>query len=276
MKMSKKARMIIHVLLIVFGLIWIYPFIWMITSSLKTNTEFLAGGINPLPENPQWGNYLEAWVHGNFGAYFLNTIIFTLAVVAIVIILSSLTGYVLGRIRFPGKMIVMTVAAVVMFLPHGYTIIPLFQLVNQLGLMDSLLGIIVAESAGAHVLFILMFAAFFARIPKELEDAAEIDGAGFLRIYARIMFPLSMPIVATTAIMQFIWTWSSFLIPLVFTVNQPGLRTLAVGMQNFVGTYYGDYAGMAAGATITLLPVLVIFILMQRYFIDGIAGSVKS
>src|SRR5690625_2858579 len=90
MKMSKKARMIIHVLLIVFGLIWIYPFIWMITSSLKTNTEFLAGGINPLPENPQWGNYLEAWVHGNFGAYFLNTIIFTLAVVAIVIILSSL------------------------------------------------------------------------------------------------------------------------------------------------------------------------------------------
>lgn len=273
---TKRARMIMHVLLMGFGLIWVYPFIWMVLSSLKHNTEFLAGGINPFPEDPQWSNYPDAWVNADFGAYFLNTVIFTVSVVAIVIILSSLTGYVLGRVTFPGKTFILVAAAVIMFLPHGYTIIPLFQLVNQLGITDSLLGVIVAESAGAHVLFILMFTAFYARIPKELEEASEIDGSGFLRTYLQVMLPLSMPIVATTAIMQFIWTWSSFLIPLVFTVNRPDLRTLAVGMQNFVGTYSSDYVGMAAGATISLLPVMIIFIIMQRYFIDGIAGAVKN
>lgn len=273
---SKSIKIIIHFFLIVFGLIWIYPFIWMLFSSFKTNTEFLTKGTTLLPEVFQWENYSNAWNNANFSGYFINTVIFTVAVVIIVIILSSLTGYVLGRLKFPGRNLIMISVVAIMFIPKGYTIIPLYQIISGMGLNNTMFGVILAESSGAHVLFILMFASFFASIPKELEESAEIDGAGFLRTFFQIMLPLSAPIVATTAIMQFIWTWSSFLIPLVFTSSRPELRTLAVGMQNFVGTYTADYAGMAAAATISLLPVILLFIFMQRYFIEGIAGSVKG
>ncbi|SFL44998.1 raffinose/stachyose/melibiose transport system permease protein [Gracilibacillus orientalis] len=273
---TKSARLVIHVLLILFGIVWIYPFVWMVFSSLKTNQEFLTSGTALIPEEFQWENYTNAWHTANFSGYFLNTIIFTVATVVIVIFLSALTGYALGRIDFPGKKIIMICVVAIMFIPKGYTIIPLFKLVSNMGLSDSILGIIVAEASGAHVLFILMFASFFANLPKSIEEAAEIDGAGFLTVFSKVMLPLSMPIVATTAIMQFIWTWSSFLVPLVLTISKPELRTLAVGMQSFVQTYAVDFSGMAAGATISLLPVMIIFIIMQRYFIEGVAGAVKS
>ncbi|MBM7571858.1 carbohydrate ABC transporter permease [Aquibacillus albus] len=273
---TKSARLIVHVFLIALGIVWIYPFVWMVFSSLKSNKEFLISGTSLIPEDPQWENYANAWTTANFQGYFINTVIFTVATVIIVIVLSSLTGYALGRIDFPGRKTIMIIVVAIMFIPKGYTIIPLFKLVNQLGLADSIVGIIVAESSGAHVLFILMFASFFANLPNSIEEAAEIDGAGFLTVFTRVMLPLSMPIVATTAIMQFIWTWSSFLVPLVLTINKPELRTLAVGMQNFVQTYSVDFSGMAAGATISLIPVMIIFIIMQRYFIEGVAGAVKS
>lgn len=273
---TKSARLIIHVFLITLGIVWIYPFVWMVFASLKTNKEFLTSGTKLLPEVPQWDNYINAWSTANFSGYFINTVVFTVATVFIVIVLSSLTGYALGRVDFPGRKTIMIIVVAIMFIPKGYTIIPLFKLVSALGLEDSILGIIVAESSGAHVLFILMFASFFANIPNSIEEAAEMDGAGFLTVFSKIMLPLSMPIVATTAIMQFIWTWSSFLVPLVLTINKPELRTLAVGMQNFVQTYSIDFSGMAAGATISLLPVMIIFIIMQRYFIEGVAGAVKS
>lgn len=273
---SKPIRILIHSVLIIFGFIWIYPFIWMILSSFKTNNELLVSGVNPIPSEWQWENYSRAWNNANFSGYFINTVIITVATVLIVVVLCSLTGYALGRVNFPGRTAVMIIIVSIMFIPKGYTIIPLFRLVNQMGLSNSLLGVILAESSGAHVLFVLMFTSFFAKLPKELEEAAEMDGAGFLRTYFKVMLPLSAPIVATTAIMQFIWTWSSFLVPLVLTLNKPELRTLAVGMESFVGTYSSDYAGMAAGATISLLPVIIVFIVMQRYFIEGVAGAVKS
>lgn len=273
---NKTARGAIHFFLIAFGIIWIYPFVWMVLSSFKTNNELLTSGISPIPESFHWENYVRAWDSANFSGYFLNTVVLTVATVVIVVFLCSITGYALGRVHFPGRNIVIICIAAIMFIPKGYTIIPLFKIVNQLGLSNSMLGVILAESSGAHVLFILMFTSFFAKIPNELEEAAEIDGAGFLKTFTKVMLPLSAPMIATTAIMQFIWTWSSFLIPLVLTLNKPELRTLAVGMESFVGNYASDYAGMAAGASISLVPVMIVFIIMQRYFIEGVAGAVKS
>jgi multiple sugar transport system permease protein len=273
---SKAARIGIHTVLIAIGIIWIYPFFWMITSSFKSNTEFLVSGANPLPKEWMWENYVRAWNNANFSGYFMNTVIITVATVIITVVLCALTGYALGRVNFPGRKGIMVAIAVIMFIPKGYTIIPLAKLISLLGLSDSLLGVIVAESSGAHVLFILMFTTFFAGLPKELEEAARIDGCGFLRTFFKVMLPLAKPVIATTAIMQFIWTWSSFLIPLVLTINKPELSTLAVGMQSFVGSYSTDWSGMAAGATISLLPVMIIFILMQKYFVEGVAGAVKQ
>lgn len=272
---NRTAMFMTHTFLIVFGIIWIYPFIWMISSSFKTNSTFLTSGINPIPENLHWDNYVRAWEVANFSGYFLNSVIITLSTVLIVITLSCLTGYALGRVQFPGRKIIITIVVALMFIPSGYTIIPLYELMKMLGLSDSLFGVILAESSGAHILFILLFAAFFSRVPQEVEDSAAIDGAGFFRTFIRIILPTAKPVVATAAIMQFIWTWSSFLVPLVLTLNSPELRTLAVGMLSFVGKFQTDWTGMAAGASISLVPVILIFILMQRYFIEGISGSVK-
>ncbi|GAA0420871.1 MAG: carbohydrate ABC transporter permease [Bacillota bacterium] len=272
---SKITWGIIHIFLILFGFIWIYPFIWMISSSLKTNASFLTSGINPIPETLNWENYTRAWDVANFSGYFLNSVVITLGTVTIVVLLSCLTGYALGRVDFPGRKTMIVIIGALMFIPTGYTIIPLYELMKFLGLSNTLFGVVLAESSGAHVLFILLFAAFFSRVPKEIEEAAAIDGSGFLKTFFKIILPSAKPVIATAVIMQFIWTWSSFLIPLVLTLNNPDLRTLAVGMLSFVGKYQTDWTGMAAGASISLLPVILIFIVMQRYFIEGISGSVK-
>lgn len=273
--MSRTSKIVTHTFLIIFGIVWMYPFIWMVSSSLKSNKTFLTSGINPIPETFQWENYQRAWEVANFSGYFVNSVIITVSTVLIVVTLSCLTGYALGRVDFPGRKTIITITVALMFIPSGYTIIPLYELMKMLGLSNSLFGVILAESSGAHILFILLFAAFFSKVPQEIEDAAAIDGCGFFKTFYKVILPSAKPVIATAAIMQFIWTWSSFLVPLVLTLNNQDLRTLAVGMLSFVGKYQTDWTGMAAGATISLLPVIIIFVFMQRYFIEGISGSVK-
>lgn len=267
---------LVHILLIGCGLVWVYPFIWMLTSSFKTNAEYISGGLSLFPESFQPENYIRAWNTAKFSTYFSNTVIITVSVVFIVIAVCAMTGYALGRYRFPGKIIFLSTVVATMFMPKGYTIIPVYTLINAMGLNNSLFGVILAEAGGAHVLFILLFTTHFRSLPKDLEEAAEIDGCGFLRTFIHVMIPLSKPIVATTAILQFMWAWNSFLVPLVFTLSKPELRTLGVGMYQFVGEHSIDWTGMAAGASISLIPIIAVFLLFQRYFVEGIAGSIKG
>lgn len=270
------AKAVVYIVLTALGLIWIYPFIWMVAASLKTNTEYITKGFSLLPDKFQFENYIRAWETANFSTYFLNTVIMAVSVVAIVVGVCAMTGYVIGRYRFPGRILFLSAITATMFMPKGYTIIPIYVFINFLGLNNTLAGIILAEVGGAHVLFILLFTAHFQGLPKELEEAAEIDGSGFIRTFVQVMLPLSKPIFATTAILQFMWAWNSFLLPLVFTLNKPELRTLGVGMYQFVGEHSVDWTGMAAAATISLLPIIIIFVAFQRYFVEGVAGAVKG
>lgn len=256
-------------------LLWIYPFLWVVSAAVKTNAEIFAGpGL--IPKDIQFENFARAWTVANIGQYFINTAIITVATVAIVLITTGMMGYVLGRYDFPGKRLVVTLFIATVFIPEGYTIIPVFDLINTLHLNNNLVGLILAESGGAHVVFILLFAGFFAQIPRELEEAATMDGAGFARVFAQVMLPLARPVVATVVILQFMNSWNSFFLPLVLTLNRPQLRTLGVGMFAFQGEYFSDIAGMAAAATISLLPIIAVFLLLQRYFIEGVAGAVKQ
>lgn len=256
-------------------LAWIYPFAWMVSAALKTNQEIFAGpGL--IPETWQWGNFRRAWIEASIGRYFLNTTIITVSTVLIVVITTAMMGYVIGRHRFRGKRLIVGVFVATLFIPEGYTIIPVFQLVNFLHLNNSLLGVILAESGGAHVLYILLFAGFFRQIARELEEAAVLDGASFFRVFWEVMLPLSKPVIATTVILQFMGSWNSFFLPLVLTLSRPELRTLGVGMFAFQGEYFSDWAGMAAAATISQIPIIALFLLLQRYFVDGIAGAVKQ
>jgi ABC-type glycerol-3-phosphate transport system permease component len=268
-------RLITYLILTAVCVVWIYPFLWMVSASLKSNLEVFSG-LGLIPEHWHWENFAYAWEGADIGGYFLNTVVVSVGGVIIVLVTTSMMGYALGRYSFPGKKLVIGLLGLLVFLPQGYTIIPIFDLITRLHLSGSLLGIILAESGSAHIIMILLFAGYFRQLPNELEESALVDGAGFLRIFLRIMLPLSRPVIATSIILQFIASWNDFLIPLVLTLSQPSLRTLAVGVYSFQGENLTDWSSMAAASTISVVPVVVVFLFLQRYFIEGLAGAVKQ
>ena len=265
-----------YVALIVLCLIWVYPFLWLVSASLKTPIEIFSKGLNLIPDTPIWQNYARAWVQAGFSTYMLNTVIVTIGTVAVVVFHTALSGYVLGRYDFVGRKLVIGILGATLIVPAGLTIIPIVDLTSALGLLNGHWGIILALAGSGQSAAILLYAGYFRGLPQELEEAATMDGAGFLRIFVNIMLPLAGPVTATVTVLTFLAAWNAFLIPLVFTFGTPGLRTLPVGMLAFVGTNETDWSGMAAAATISLLPVIVFFFFVQRYFVEGIAGAVKA
>lgn len=248
----------------------------MVSASFKTDTEFFSNGLRLIPASFRLDNIKRAWNVANFEQYFMNSAIVTAAVILIVVVITATCGYALGRYSFPGKKIFIAILGASMFIPLEFSMIPIFKLIKEMGLLDSLLGLILAESGGGHVLFVLLFASFFRQIPKELEEASIIDGCNFLQTFWHVGLPLAKPIIGSVVIMQFVWTWNSFLLPLVLTLSSPENRTLAVGLYSLQGEHVVDWTGIAAGGSIALVPIIVIFILLQRYFVDGMAGAVKG
>ncbi len=270
------GKLLLYGMLAVMAFFWVYPFPWMLSASFKTQDEFFASSVSLIPKSLTAENLTRAWNNANFGVYFKNSVLVTVAVVLIVLLSTALAGYVLGRYEFVGKRVVLGVFMASITIPLVFTVIPIYELLKGMGLSQNLLGLILAEAGGGHVIFLMLFSGFFASIPKEMEEASVIDGCSFPQLFLHIMFPLSKPIMVTVVIMQFIWTWNSFLLPLTITLNNPKIRTLAVGLYALRGENVVDWTGIAAGASIAVLPVIIIFIACQKYFVDGIAGAVKS
>lgn len=265
----------ITIILIPLALIWIYPFIWMISTSVKTNIEVFSG-LGLFPEVVRLDNYVRAWREADIGRNLLNSLFVTGFSVLIAVIATAMLGYVLGRYRFPGKRVIIGLLAAAVFMPEGYTIIPIFDLISKMGLSDSLWGVTLAEAGGTHVVIILLFAGYFAQLPNELEESARIDGAGFLRIFWWVYLPLAKPVIATGIILQFMHSWNDFLLPLVLTLSRPELQTLAVGIYSLRGEYNNDWVTMAAASAIALIPIITLFLFLQRYFIESVAGALKG
>jgi len=276
MKKISVGKIVIYLVLAVIAFIWVYPFLWMVSASFKTQSEFFGSGLNLIPQAFHFDNFIRAWNNANFVVYFKNTIIVTISVVAIVLMSTSLAGYVIGRYAFIGKKVILGIFMASITIPLVFTVIPVYELLKELGLEQSLIGLILAESGGGHVIFLMLFSSFYASIPNEMEEAATIDGCGFFQTYAKIMFPLAKPIMVTVVTMQSIWTWNSFLLPLIVTLNNPEIRTLAVGLYALRGENVVDWTGIAAGACIAIVPIVILFVSLQKYFVDGIAGAVKS
>lgn len=262
--------------LLVVAAIFVYPFFWVLSASVKDQLEVFTAGLDLLPETFVWENYKRAWVDANFSTYMINTIIVTVFTVALVVIRCAMAGYVLARYRFIGHKLVVGILVGTLFVPAGYTIIPVVEITQKLGLLNSLTGMVIALAGGGHVAAVLLYMGYFRGVPRELEEAAVIDGAGFLTVFFRVMLPLAGPVTATVVVLTFLSTWNAFFLPLVFTFSRPDLRTLSVGMQAFVGENSVDWPGMAAAATLSLVPIVLLFLFLQRYFFDGIAGAVKS
>jgi raffinose/stachyose/melibiose transport system permease protein len=274
--LSGSGKLLLHLALLAIGLAYIFPFIWMAGSALKTNSEFFSAGINPFPAAPQWNNFLIAWNEASFSRYMFNTVFTTVVTTLLVIWFTSMAGYALGKLHMPGKKYLLVAIGVLFFLPAGYTIIPVIEIVRTLGLMNTYWAVIITATAGGMLFNTFLFTGYMRTIPNELEEAAVIDGATLWQRYLFIILPLARPMVATVGLFTFMSNWNSFFGPLVFTLGAPELRTLAVGMFAFVGATSRDWPLLCMGATISIVPIVAVYIFLQRYFIEAFAGAVKS
>jgi ABC-type glycerol-3-phosphate transport system permease component len=275
--LSRRAlRWLQTIVLLAVALAWVYPLLWIFSASVKDALGIFSSGLSLWPESWHWENYARAWDEAGFSQYMLNSIVVTVATVVIVVVRCATAGYVIARYRFVGRRVLVGVLAATMFVPTGLFVVPVVELSDMLGLLNTHLGLILALAGGGHVAAVLLYAGFYSKVPKELEEAATVDGAGFLRTFFAIMLPLSGPITATVVVLTFLATWNNFFLPLVFTFSVPQNRTLAVGMLAFEGTNTTDWSGLAAAASLSLLPILLLFLVLQRYFVEGIAGAVKS
>lgn len=243
------------------------PFIWMISTSLKSAGAVFEYPPTFIPDPPRWDNYRRVFEVLPFARFFLNSLFVAAAVTLLQLVTSSLAAYAFARLRFPGRDALFLGYLGTLMIPAQVVIIPNFILLGYLGWIDTYQALILPAAFSAFGTFLLR--QYFLTIPGELEDAAVVDGASHFQIYSRVILPLSGPALSALAIFTFLFNWNSFLYPLVVT-NSTQMSTLTVGLNTLQGQYNTAWTLLMAGSVIALLPVLVVFIFAQRYFIKGI------
>jgi raffinose/stachyose/melibiose transport system permease protein len=250
------------------------PALYMLSMSFMDNPQLFGGRVLAWPLRPE--NYPQAWVASGIGRLYGNSLIVSTASMVLTVAISALAGYGLGRIRFAGRGVVYALVLVGLTIPLQIALIPLFINLRSLGLLNTRLALI-----GPYTGFGLAFGAyvmkgFFEGLPRELEEAARLDGAGEFGIFARVMLPLTRPALATIAIFLFLQNWNEFLFALTF-ITESGMRTLPTGIYALLSSeFYGNYPILAASLVLFSLPVLVLYVLFQRQFIEGLtAGALK-
>ena len=267
--------MIIQIIMTLVIIMWVYPIVWVVSTSFKDTTEMFTNPLGLVPKSPTFENYIRAWKTANFSQYLLNTVIYSVTSTLIVLFIVSTGGYVLGRYDFPGKRIITLLIFATILMPSRYTFIPIFDLVRKLGLMNRLEGLILVGS-GINALYVMLFAGYFASIPKSYEEAAIMEGASFPQIFFKIMLPLSKPVIGTVIIFHSVACWNDFFFPLILTIGNPKARTLGVGLYAFYGEYTTDWTGLAAALVISIIPITIVFLIFQRYFMRALAGGLKE
>jgi len=246
----------------------LFPFLWMVSTSLKPEDEVFAWPPRLLPWPPVWSNYQAAWAIAPFGRYFLNTALVAVLVTGVSLVLNSLAAYAFARLRFRGRDVLFLLLLGTMMIPFQVTMIPTFLILEQLGWLDSYLGLTVPGFAGAFGIFMLR--QFMLSIPEDLLDAARIDGCSEFGVYAGIVMPLTKPALATLAIFTFMGAWNDFILPLM-VVKSDEMRTLTLAVAALSsGLYVMSFPLMMAAATFVILPVLVAFLFAQRSFTRSI------
>jgi multiple sugar transport system permease protein len=257
-----------HFLLMPVAILMLVPLLWVVMTSLETLGQTQHFPPILWPGKFQWSNYPRAWSSVPFDTWFINTTIVTVTVVASNLLLCSLAAYGFARIRFWGKNVAYFFLLATLMIPVQVVIIPTFLIVKQMHLIDTLGALIVPNLANVFGIFLLT--QFFRTLPIELEEAARIDGASRLKVLFTIVLPLSLPALATLAVIQFLWTWNDFLWPLVTIYNEQ-VFTIQLGLMSFQGSHVNDTNLLMAGNVMSMLPMLILFIAAQRYFVRGIA-----
>lgn len=264
-KSQMSFKVFIGVMLAVLGILTFFPFLWMIFSSLKTNAEISQMVPTLLPKNPTLNNFKELFERLNFGIYLKNTLIVTLFSF-LGLFLNAMAGYGFSKYDFKGKHGLFLLVLATMMIPGQVTMIPVYLILNSVGLTNTLMGIVLPSLAGAFGIF--LFRQFMSTISDELLEAARLDGANEWYIFFRIVLPLTRPILAVQGILTFIGGWNSFLWPLIIA-NDEKYYTLSVGLQLLQGQHGTDYSLQMAGATFMVVPILIIFMIFQKYILQG-------
>lgn len=266
---KKIARIFVYLLLIVGSVLCLMPLFWMFRSSLMTNVEIFMVPIRWLPEACQWKNYRDVFETLPFLKYYANSLTLVVFVVSGAVITSSLCAYGLSRVNWIGKKIVFTCIMGSMMLPVAVTIIPTFLMFRRISLTNSLIPLIIPAWLGGGAFYIFLLRQFFLSIPRDLDEAARIDGATHLQIYGRIILPLTKPALVVVGMFAFMNTWNDFLGPLIY-LNSDDKYTVALGLQLFVGSYRAEWQLMMAAACLVVIPAIVVFMIGQKYLIEGI------
>lgn len=264
---QRNARWITYAILAVISLSMVLPFLWMISSSLKLETEVFGMPIDWIPDQIRWLNYIEVWQKAPFGTYYWNTTVLTFATVFTQLITASLAGYVFARLEFPERDTVFFVYLGTLMVPYMVIMIPQFTIIRMLGLYDTLWAVYLIRAFSPFGTF--LFRQFFMTIPSELSDSARIDGCSEFRIYRSIIMPLSRPAIATLVVFFFSFTWNDFLGPLIYLTSDTN-KTIQLGLRSFVTLYNQEYALLMAAAVIAMLPIMALYVFLQRYFVEGI------
>lgn len=264
-------RTIGYAVLIIGSAISLIPFLWMLSSSFKDPAYIFSDPIQWIPKPWLWANYAKAFERMPFALYTWNTVEITSLSLIGQLISCSLVAFGFARMRFPGRDVLFVVLLSTMMLPAQVTMIPVFKIFATVGWYDTFLPLIVPSFFGAPF-FIFLLRQYLMTIPREMDEAARIDGASTWQVYRHILLPQMKPALATVSIFAFMGSWNDFLGPLIF-LDSPAKRTLALGLYAFQGQYAVDWNYLMAASTVVMLPLLIIFIIGQKYFIQGVVVS---
>ena len=266
--MPRPGTLALYVLLTALAAAILFPFIWMVLTSLKSESDIASYPPRLLPRQVSLLAYAQVWDRLPLLTFFRNTVVFAGGVTLVSLVFDSLTAYALARLTFPGRTVIFVLILATLMIPVQVTIIPVFIIVYHLGWINTFAGLIIPRATNAFGIFMLR--QFFLTVPRELDQAARIDGCGMFGIYWRIILPLSTSAMATLAVLHLMYNWNDLLWPLVMTTST-SMETLTVGLATLTGQHQYEYAVLMAGASIAVAPLVLAFLSIQRYFIQGIA-----
>lgn len=267
---NKIRRVVLYMILIALALLMLIPFAWMLSASVKLSKDVFIFPIRWIPENPRWQNYIDIWTKIPLSQFVANTAKLTVIVTCLQLLTSSFAAYAFAKLdfRFKNTLFMLYISTIAM--PWQVYMVPQFIMMRGMGLNDSHLAIICLQAFSAFGVF--MMRQFYQGIPDELCEAARIDGMSEYRIWYKIMLPLSKPALSTLTIFTFVATWNDFLGPMIYLKTE-AKKTLQIGLRMFISQYSAEYGLIMAASVLSLIPVLIVFLLLQKNFVEGVAAT---
>ena len=260
----------IYATVIIITIVMLLPFAWMLSASLKLSSEVFVFPIEWIPSNPQWSNYVDIWTKIPLALFIYNTSKLTITVTLLQLFTSSFAAYAFAKLHFPYKNALFLGYIATIAMPWQVYMVPQFLLMRELGLNNTHLALICLQAFTAFGVFLMR--QFYMSIPTELCEAARIDGMNEYQIWAKIMLPLSKPALSTLTIFTFVTTWNDFLGPMIY-LTKTELKTIQIGLRMFISQYSAEYGLIMAASVVALIPVLIVFLSLQRFFVEGVASS---